>query len=134
VRLVKYSLVGLSNTVVSFAVLNLFFFLWPPVTQAILVAGSTAAYAAGDVNSFWWNKHWTFGGGNNHRTQIVRFALVSIVCMAINAAVVWGAGGFLLSLFLPAWLIANLQQVSMAVSGSVGYIACRNWVFRGQLI
>jgi len=129
VRWIKYQLVGFSNSMVSLAVLNLFFFLWPPTSQAILVLGSTTAYAAGDINSFWWNGRWTFGTGRFHRNHVARFALLSIAGMAINAAILWGTGGMLLGLFLPAWLVGNLSQLSMAVTGSLGYLVCRFWVF-----
>ncbi|HEX2922492.1 MAG TPA: GtrA family protein [Chloroflexota bacterium] len=129
-RVSKYGLVGLSNTVVSFLVLNLFFLLWAPTTSAALVLGSSVAYAAGDLNSYWWNKSWTFGAGESSWGQFGRFATLSLACMAINAAIVWGSSGVLLALFLPAWLLGSAPQLSMVVSGSLGYLVCRNWVFR----
>lgn len=48
-------LVGLSNMLVSVAVLSLFFLIWAPTTFLALVMGSSVAYAAGDLNSYWWN-------------------------------------------------------------------------------
>ncbi len=130
VRLIKYGLVGSSNTVISLAVLNLFFFLWAPTNQIILVLGSTTAYAAGDLNGYWWNRGWTFGAGKANWRQFARFAAISVVCMAINAAILWAAAGWLL--FLPAWLAGNASQLSMMLSGGLGYLACRFWVFKKQ--
>ncbi len=132
VRLAKYGLVGSSNTVVSMAVLNLFFFLLVPTTQVILVLGSTLAYAAGDLNSYWWNKSWTFGASSSSWRQFARFALVSLAGMALNAAILWGSAGWLMALFLPTWLLSNVPQISMILSGSLGYLACRLWVFKAD--
>jgi len=130
IRLVKYQLVGFSNSVVSIMVLNLFFFLWPPTTPLILVLGSSTAYAAGDLNSFWWNGRWTFAGKKSRWRQFARFAALSLLFMSINAALLWGSSGWLLGLLLPQWLMSNIPQIFMAVTGSIGYLACRLWVFR----
>lgn len=128
-RLIKYGLVGLSNTVVSMAVLNLFFLAWAPTSNLSIVIGSTLAYAAGDLNSYWWNRAWTFRVRNNW-AQFARFGLLSLACMALNAAIVWGSSGLLLQLLLPSWLLGNAAQISMSLSGAIGYVFCRNWVFR----
>ncbi len=132
VRLIKYGLVGSTNTLVSLAVLNFIFLLWAPTNQIILVLGSTMAYAAGDINSYWWNRSWTFRAGKASWRQFARFAAVSMVCMAINAAILWGAGGWLITLFLPSWLLGNAPQISMALSGGLGYLAVRLWVFKEE--
>lgn len=130
VRLAKYQVVGFSNSVVSFAVLNLFYLFWAPTWALPLVVGSTVAYAAGDINSFLWNGRWTFEAGKPTWGQFGRFVLMSLAFMALNALVVWGASGWLLGLMLPAWLLNNMPQVIMAVTGAVGYLACRLWIFR----
>ena len=128
-KLGKYAVVGLSNTAVSLVVLNLFYFFLAPTSSVVLVLGSTAAYAAGDLNAFFWNGRWTFGAGKATWQQFGRFALLSIACMALNAAIVWLSSGWLLAL-LPAWLLANAYQVSATISGGLGYVACRLWVFK----
>ncbi len=132
VRLIKYGLVGSTNTVISLAVLNLFFLLWAPTNQIILVLGSTTAYAAGDLNGYWWNRSWTFGAGKANWGQFARFAAVSLVCMGINAAILWGSAGWLMALFLPSWMVGNASQISMMLSGGIGYLACRFWVFKKE--
>ncbi len=129
-RLIKYGLVGLTNSVVSFGVLNLFFFLWAPHSSAILVLGSTTAYAAGDLNSYWWNGRWTFGAGKPCWRTFAKFAAVSIACMGLNAAILWLSAGWMLTLGLPPWLVGNATQISGMLAGSLGYLACRFWIFR----
>ncbi len=130
VRLIKYQMVGFSNSLVSFGILNLFYFLWPPTTPLVLVLGSSAAYAAGDLNSFWWNGRWTFQAGGSRWSHFSRFAMLSLVFMSINAALLWGSSGWLLALLLPVWLVHFLPQIFMCVTGSLGYLFCRLWVFQ----
>lgn len=130
IRLIKYGIVGLSNTAVSMAVLNLFFYLYPPVTPAALVLGSTTAYTAGEMNSFWWNRGWTFGVREPNWGHFLRFSAVAVVCTGINAALVWGSSGWLLTLSLPGWLLSNAYQISGTIAGTVGYLALRLWVFK----
>lgn len=131
-RLIKYGLVGVSNTLVSVIVLNLFFFLWPPASQGILVSGSTIAFVAGSMNSYWWNARWVFRAQRDSLAQLARFSVVAILCLAFNAVVVWGSAGYALKLPLPGWLIANAYQISMFLAGTLGYLACRLWVFESQ--
>jgi len=129
-RLIKYGVVGLSNIAVSLAVMNLFFFFVHPTSPQMLVLGSSVGYLAGDVNSYWWNRGFTFGLPRATRRSALRFAAVSLAAMSINAGMVWGYSDLLLHSFLPVWLQTNLSQVSATISGGIGYVACRVWVFR----
>jgi putative flippase GtrA len=122
--------VGFSNSLVSLAVLNLFYFFWAPTWSLPLVLGSSVAYAAGDINSFWWNGRWTFAAGKPNWVRFSRFALLSLAFLTLNALVVWGSSGWLLGLMLPVWLLNNIPQIIMALTGSAGYLACRLWVFK----
>ncbi len=129
-RLIKYGLVGLSNVVVSLIALNLFFFFVHPTSPLTLVIGSSIGYLAGDVNSYWWNRGFTFGLPRASWGSFFRFGVVSLAAMALNAGVVWGFSDLLLHSFLPAWLQTNLSQISATLSGSLGYVVCRLWVFK----
>lgn len=129
-RLIKYGLVGISNVVVSLIALNVFFFFVHPTSPEMLVLGSSIGYLAGDINSYWWNRGFTFGLPKATWNSFFRFAVVSVAAMTLNAGVVWGFSDMLLHSFLPAWLQTNLSQVSATVSGTLGYVVCRLWVFK----
>ncbi len=129
-RLIRYGLVSISNVVVSLITLNLFFFFVHPTSPLILVIGSSAAYLVGDINSYWWNRGFTFGLPRATWGSFLRFGVVSLAAMALNAGVVWGFSGMLLHSFLPTWLQTNLSQVSASISGGLGYVVCRLWVFK----
>ncbi len=133
VRLIKYALVGSTNTVVSLITLNLFFFLNPPASPSILVLGSSVAYLAGDINSYFWNNAWTFAAGKPSWRSFWRFAVMTVIAMVLNAIILWNAGGYLLNSFLPTWASTNLSQISGLVAGSLGYLVCRFWVFKASI-
>ena len=134
VRIAKYAMVGVSNTAVSAGVLYLFFFFWPERTEAAMVLGSSAAYAAGGINSYWWNRNWTFRAGRSGWTGLTRFAALSGICLAINSALVVGSSGWLASSLTPLWLVNGALQISGIVSGGLGYVALRLWVFKSPVI
>jgi putative flippase GtrA len=88
VQALRFGIVGLSNTLVD-AVLYLvltrglpFFALYPALAKAL-------SYSAGVINSFYWNKNWTF------RSRIERpawkaflpFVLVNLLGVLINAGI-----------------------------------------------
>ena len=78
--IVKYGLVGVGNTLLTFLVF-----------EGLLLCGTgafaanLAGYAAGFVNSFVWNRRWVFraAGGNRWR-QAVLFALGAALCYGVQ--------------------------------------------------
>ena len=78
----KYALVGMGNTLLTFVV---YVFL----TEIFAMSPSLAnpvGYAVGIVNSFVWNRRWTFGHSGAWIMSAVRFLAVFAVCYAIQYA------------------------------------------------
>ena len=77
---VKFGAVGLLNTAID---LSLYFLLthWIGL-GAVLAKG--ISYSAGVLNSFYWNKTWTFRSKISTRTTLVPFILVNLTGLAIN--------------------------------------------------
>lgn len=119
-RLAKFALVGGLNTGVDFAV----FCLMVYAAGTASIWAQISAYSAGLVNSYLWNRQWTFGVKNKHNAgEIVRFVGVNLMSFAAATAVLLG---------LEQWGIAAAaaKAVSVAVSLAVNYIGYRIWVFR----
>ena len=79
----KFGAVGLLNTAVD---LGIYFSL----TRWILVdpvLAKSISYSAGLLNSFFWNKSWTFRSTANTWTTIIPFILFNLSGLAINAGV-----------------------------------------------
>lgn len=83
-QVVRFGIVGVLNTVVDFGLLNI---LYHVVGLPLLVA-NTISVSAGILNSFLWNKHWTFsaGGWTRWRREALVFVGVSFVGLLLNDA------------------------------------------------
>lgn len=82
---IKFGLVGVSGTAITFVLLTL---LHKGLGWQIAIA-NVPAYGAGIVNNYLWNRHWTFG--HVERRSVMRqggqFAAVSLVGLVINTIV-----------------------------------------------
>jgi len=74
VRFIKFAIVGISGTVVDFAIFNLLIFLNFPSLLASSISFITAVF-----NNFFWNRHWTYPESKVHSTssQFIKFSIVS---------------------------------------------------------
>jgi putative flippase GtrA len=77
---IKYGIVGLSNTLLSL------FVIW--VMMKVFgysdVVSNIAGYVAGYLNSFIWNKKWTFKSSDTWQGSVVRFTLVFGICFFLQ--------------------------------------------------
>jgi len=128
----KYALVGVLNTLVDLAVLNLLFWVFSPGHSAGIAAINVVSYGCGMVNSYLWNSRWTFASHQWRSADVIaRFAAVMIVAWAINTAMVV-AGHAIATPVLPDTVAVNLAKVPATVgSFAIGFFLCRWWVFKG---
>lgn len=85
VQFVKYCLVGVLNTLVTFGVIYLcksFFGLNLYVSNAL-------GYICGVINSFLCNKSWVFRSKGGYGREAVKFLLGFLLCYALQLWVVW---------------------------------------------
>lgn len=77
---IKYGVVGISNTIVTAVV------IWVMMKCLGLsdVASNVVGYLAGVLNSFIWNKQWTFNSKAGWRKSGLRFGLVFLVCYILQ--------------------------------------------------
>lgn len=120
--LIKFGLVGVLNTVVDLAV----FMLLTAIGAAYLPA-QIVSYGCGVLNSYIFNKKWTFrSGGAKDAGEISRFLLVNLGSLAVASVLLeWLYGIAELPLFVSK-LIATLAGVLINYAGS------RYWVFRAH--
>lgn len=82
-QIAKFMTVGVLNTVIDAAT---YFALtrWLGFGSALVLAKGIA-YVIGMVNSFFWNRSWTFGNKGNIWRAAGFFTLTHVVALAINA-------------------------------------------------
>src|SRR5260370_19659570 len=131
VQFIRFCVVGGLNTFVDVLVFNLLVWGLPTQDSGLLVVYNSLAFLIGAVNSFCWNKLWTFKQRSSATNdQLTRFALVTSLGIICNDAFLWLATTILNSLSLNGFLWVNVAKVS-AIVGSVGvsYVGMRFSVF-----
>ncbi len=121
-QFLKFGIVGVSNTLIFFAVYTLLlkvFGVW-------YVAASGIGFAVGAVNGFLWNRAWTFKGHVGDALTPVRWFIVQ-------------GGGLLLNLGLVYTFVDGVgldellgQAVTIVIVTLVTFFVNRAWTFRGH--
>jgi putative flippase GtrA len=129
----KYALVGVLNTLLDLAILNLLFWAFSPGRAIGIAAINVVSYGCGIVNSYVWNARWTFASPRWQRAEtIASFTAVMILAWGINTGVVV-AGHAVGARALPDSAALNIAKiVAAAASFTVGFILCRWWVFKEE--
>ena len=142
----RFLVVGVSNFVVSFAVFyilynhvklsGLFFGLFGQAGISFetfinrLGAASLDAtlanifgYGSGIINSFIWNRLWTFQAKKQIGAQFGRFLILNIFCLIVSSAALFLFTDVLAWAYLPVWF------VTMGAVTLVNYALSKYWVF-----
>ena len=86
----KFGLIGVLNTLLDFGILNLLSYLTKVYAGSTLVILNIFAFLAANVNSYFWNKFWTFSSrAKSAAAEFGKFLLVSIIGFAINSLILW---------------------------------------------
>jgi putative flippase GtrA len=121
-QLLKFGLVGGSGYVINIAV---FAFLTGSLGLHHAPA-AVGAFCVAVFNNFIWNRHWTFGPGEDHPAfQAVRFFAVSVAALAINLVV--------LEALIAATSLGDVaaQAIAVAVAMPFNFLGNKLWTFAG---
>lgn len=131
-RIGRFATVGVGNTALTFVAFNLIML----GTAASAPLANAIAYGLGIINSFYWQRRWTF---RSHAhlpvgSTAARFIPANLVGLAITTGVVWllERAGF--SGALPGWVprivALNVVEGIAILAGLVwNYLSMRFWVF-----
>ena len=117
VQFLRYGAVGLSNTLVSFAVYSALVGLRAAPTLA-----ASVAFADGAANGYRRNRRWTFAAAR--RSSLVRYGLVQGAGLLATAAFVAALDG-------PVGPLAAFTAATGAVTAAT-FAANRRWTFGGR--
>ncbi len=120
-QFVKFGIVGVSNTLISFAVYTLLlkgFDVW-------YVAASGIGFAVGAINGFLWNRAWTFRGHVGDALTPVRWFVVQSCGLLVNLGLVY--------LFVDGLGLDKLtgQAATIAIVTVLTFFVNRAWTFKG---
>ena len=127
----RFGLVGCVNTIIDLLVLNGLLWLWPAQGTARLLLFNTIAYVCGALNSFVFNRYWTFQReGPPNAREGARFLLVTLAAIACNDLILWLMSTILHPVHLTPTLWTNVSKV-VAIGSTIllSYLGMRLWVF-----
>lgn len=145
-QIAKFGLIGLLNTLVDLGVLALITFIFRSyfnIESTVAIVGGITFYSiykatsfiVANINSYFWNKHWTFDQGNKTQTraEFVQFFAVSIVGFLINVFI----ASFVFKMVLGSLTGLSKDQLGLigAAAGSIAglawnFIGYKLWVFK----
>lgn len=79
-RLVKFALVGLSNTIITLGVYGGLF-----LVGADYMIAAVVGWSAGALNGYTWNRIWTFRAGAHQHELLGRYLGVALAGLALNS-------------------------------------------------
>lgn len=124
IQFIKFSLVGVSNTIVGFGA----WFVMHRVFGIQYIIANDLSYIPGLLNSFIWNKLWTFESRGNKKLETVLFLAVFVPCFLVQ-------NGALIFLKEIAGLNVIVSQiVSMVVYTVMGYVLNKFVTFNRKIV
>ncbi len=131
-QLARFSTVGVANTAIDFLVTNILVLLLSAEKGWELGLISVVACLTAMVNSFFWNKRWTFRHtGALQGTSVARFVGIALLSMVINTSVFLFTFHYLSEGFaLPKFVGINLSKLAgVVVALSVSFVGYKLTVF-----
>lgn len=119
----KFNIVGFINTIVDFIV----YFLLLKLGIGYKVA-ATVSYATGVVNSYFWNRGWTFKVKKEiTKKEILKFILLNVICWGISL-------GVLVILYNLGFNQSGLKRLiakgfASLVPAVVNFLGNKKWIF-----
>lgn len=133
-QFVRFSMVGVLNTVLDICTLNVLLWLFPTHNATLLLAYNSLAYTVGAVNSFCLNKYWTFRRRQRPTgREVLFFIIINLVGIITNDTLFWGATHVLHPIISNNFLWVNASK-AVAVVGTalISYLGMRLWVFSAR--
>lgn len=117
---IKYGIVGLGNTLITAGV------IW--VMMKLLgcsdITSNVTGYVAGVLNSFVWNKQWTFQSSAGWTSSAIRFGVVFGICYLLQLGVL-----MVLNKHLPIDPYYN-QLIAMVFYTAINFIMNKLYTFK----
>jgi len=122
VKAAKFAVVGVANTLIDYGV----FALLAQVLSVDVYLSQVISYSCGILNSYIFNRSWTFKAESSFFSPtLVRFLVLNLCMLGVSTG--------LLALFLQFGLSKLVAKgCTVVVTMAVGFVVNRLWVFRTQ--
>jgi putative flippase GtrA len=122
IKAAKFAVVGIANTLIDYGV----FALLAQLLSVNVFLSQVISYSCGILNSYIFNRSWTFQSKSRFFSPaLVRFLVLNLCMLALSTG--------LLALFLQFGLSKLVAKgCTVVVTMAVGFVVIRLWVFRPQ--
>ena len=119
IKAAKFAVVGVANTLIDYGV----FALLAQVLSVNVYLSQVIGYSCGILNSYVWNRSWTFQSESKFFSPaLVRFLVLNLTMLALSTG--------LLALFLKLGLSKLVAKgCTVVVTMAIGFVVNRLWVF-----
>ena len=118
-QFIKYCLVGCLNTGITLSVIAILLFL-----NVNYLLANIIGYALGTINSFIWNKQFTFRSNGGWTTEFIQFITLILITYIIQLSIVFtSVEKLLISEF-------TSQLIGMGFYTIIFYLCCKWIIFR----
>ena len=133
-QLARFCVVGTSNAIIDFGVLNVALAAFPTKATVPLLAYNTAAVVLAATNSFVWNRRFTFRvRGPLRAGEVARFAVVAAGTAGLNDLVLLVLSAVFPALMGSGTLGANVLKLGAILGAmALSFFGMRCWVFIGK--
>jgi putative flippase GtrA len=130
----RFCVVGTSNAIIDFGVLNVALAAFPTRATVPLLAYNTAAVVLAATNSFVWNRRFTFRvRGPLRAGEVARFAVVAAGTAGLNDLVLLVLSAVFPALMGSGTLGANVLKLGAILGAmALSFFGMRFWVFIGK--
>lgn len=140
-QIIKYGIVGVMNTLLTALVIWLILHFAYRIddeakapTQAMFVA-NFSGYVIGIINSFLFNRNWTFKNKSDWRLGFLKFILAFVICYSLQLGVVIGLNNLhiipTINVFGKVFLSAySCQLIGIVVYTLLNFILNKYYTFR----
>ncbi len=112
-QIIRFGEVGVLNTIMDFGILNLLIWLTGITSGLAIIPLNIFSFLTATVNSYFWNKSWTFEkqGGSTSK-EFSQFLVISMIGLGINTAIIYMGTTLVSPLFgLSSGAWANIMKV-----------------------
>ena len=131
IQFIKFGLVGVSNTLISYAVEMLGYyvlFVGMKSDQSRVVLVTALSFLISTVNAYYWNNRYVFQGGRHTIQQHLQAYLRTAACYALTGLLLAPAVKlWLVGLAVPFW-IASLSTLILTIP--LNFLLNKFWAFR----
>lgn len=121
-QIIKFIIVGISNTLVDFLVLNSLIFATNIAAGPAFSIFKAISFGVAVTNSYFWNRRWTF---QSNRKVFMQFAAVSSIGLLLNV----GTASFVVNVVGAQFGLS--EKIWANIGAAFGTLVVMTWNFTG---